>query len=174
MKPKKAKDSLTPKQQRFIAEYLIDLNGAQAAARAGYSAKSANDMAKQNLSNPAIAAEVAKRMAKRANKIELTADNVLREIARVALSDTRKLYREDGTLKRPDEWDDDTAAAVAGVEVLEEFEGRGESRELIGHTKKLKLWDKNAALDKAAKHLGLYERDNAQLMRPVSIKMVFE
>lgn len=165
---------LTPKQTRFIAEYLVDLNGTQAAIRAGYSPKSAEDQAKQNLRHPAVAAAIAKRMEKRANKLELTADNVLREIARVALSDTRKLYREDGTLKRPDEWDDDSAAAVAGVEITEEFEGRGESREMIGYTKKLKLWDKNAALDKAAKHLGLYERDNAQIMRPVTIKMVFE
>jgi hypothetical protein len=37
-------------------------------------------------------------------------------------------------------------------------------------TKKIKLWDKNAALDKAARHLGLYPRDNAQLMRPVSLQ----
>jgi hypothetical protein len=51
---------------------------------------------------------------------------------------------------------------------------RGKDRRLIGYTKKLKLWDKNAALDKAAKHLGLYERDNAQLMRPVSLKIVCE
>jgi phage terminase small subunit len=74
---------------------------------------------------------------------------VLREVARLAFSDHRRLYNSDGTLKRPDELDDDTAAAVASVEVFEQYEGRGKSRTLVGYTKKVKLSDKNAALDKS-------------------------
>ena len=67
----------------------------------------------------------------------------------------RKLFDEQGALKPIGEWSDDVAAAVASLEVLEEWEGSGESRRLVGHTKKLKLWDKNSALKTLAQHLGM-------------------
>ena len=51
--------NLTPKQQRFVDEYLIDLNATQAAIRAGYSRNSARQMGAENLSKPVIAAAVA-------------------------------------------------------------------------------------------------------------------
>jgi phage terminase small subunit len=61
-----------------------------------------------------------------------------------------------------DELDDYTAASVASFEVQELFAGSGEERKLIGYTKKVKLWDKNAALDKLMRHLEAYKRDNEQ------------
>lgn len=73
----------------------------------------------------------------------------------MALSDLRNVYNEDGTLKLPHEWSDEAAAAVAGVEVFEEFSGRGENRELIGYTKKVKSYDKVRALEILSKNLGL-------------------
>lgn len=60
------------------------------------------------------------------------------------------------------ELDDDTAACIVGLEVLEQWEGVGDDRRLVGQLKKYKIADKNAALDKAAKILGMYERDNTQ------------
>lgn len=92
----------------------------------------------------------------------LTAERVLKEIERVAFSDTRKLHNEDGSLKRIQDWDNDTAAAVSGVKITELFAGRGEDREQIGTTKEVKLWDKMSGLTMAAKHLGLFEKDNLQ------------
>ena len=65
-------------------------------------------------------------------------------------------------MKDPREWDDATAAAVASIGIVEEFSGTGADRKLVGHTKKVKLWDKNAAIEKGFRHLGLYERDNRQ------------
>lgn len=106
-------------------------------------------------------------------KAEITVERTLQEIARLSYFDPRKLYRDDGELKRPDEWDDETAAGVASVEVLEQFDGKGEDRKLSGYTKKLKIWDKNAALEKAMKHLGLYERDNAQRAENLALQVVF-
>lgn len=171
--PKPPTKPLNKRQLRFIAEYMVDLSPKNAAIRAGYSKHSAVDMGAQNMAHPLIAAEIAKRQERRANKLELTAENVLREIGRVALSDTRRLYREDGSLKPANEWDDDMAAAVAGVEVKTEFVGRGSNRKAVGfNTKSIKLWDKNAALDKAARHLGLYERDNAQRGPDLALQVV--
>jgi phage terminase small subunit len=64
--------SLTPKQQRFVDEYLIDLNATQAAIRAGYSEKTARSVGSENLSKPDIAAAIAERQEKRAEKSELS------------------------------------------------------------------------------------------------------
>ena len=70
---------LTPKQKTFIDEYLIDLNATQAAIRAGYSLKTANRIATENLSKPVIQAEIQKRMKDREERTEITQDFVMRE-----------------------------------------------------------------------------------------------
>ena len=93
---------------------------------------------------------------KRNEKLDITADMVLRELARVAFSDARRLYNDDGSLKTPNELDDDTAAALAGIDTFEEFAGRGESRQIIGYTKKIHRWDKVKSLELLGKHLGLF------------------
>jgi len=76
---------LNPKQTRFVAEYLIDLNATQAAIRAGYSAKTAEQGAAQLLRNIKVAAAVAKAMETRAGTLGITAEKVLKDI-----EDTRK------------------------------------------------------------------------------------
>lgn len=78
---------MSPKQQRFIQEYIIDLNGAAAARRAGYSARTANRRAEQLLRDPAVSAAVAKEQKRIANKLEITAERVLKELARVGMSE---------------------------------------------------------------------------------------
>jgi phage terminase small subunit len=160
---------LTAQQARFAAEYIKDFNGRQAAIRAGYSPKSAQQQASRLLTlalvKQAIAPQREVAVAARAeeiNRMELSAERTRLEIARIAYFDPRKLFREDGKPKAIDELDPDTAAVVAGLEVLEEWEGSGEDRVLVGHIKKWKLADKNSALEKAAKILGLYEKDNDQ------------
>jgi phage terminase small subunit len=75
-------------------------------------------------------------------------------------------------LKRPDEWDDDTAASVASFEVFEEFSGCGDERKLTGYTKRVRLFNKIAAVDKAMKHLGLYEQDNGQRAPNLALQIV--
>ena len=96
------------------------------------------------------------------SKLELTTESVLRSLAQAVHFDPRKLYDEHGNLKPITELDDDTAMALSGVEVMEEFAGRGEKRELMGYTKKVKWLDKNAARDQAMKHLGMFREDNNQ------------
>jgi phage terminase small subunit len=68
---------LTPKQQAFCEEYLIDLNATQAAIRAGYSAKTANVIGPENLAKPCIAEKVQEAMRKRSKKTEINAAWVL-------------------------------------------------------------------------------------------------
>lgn len=146
---------LTPKQARFVAEYLVDLNATQAAIRAGYSARTAKSIGQENLTKPDIQAGIAAKQQERAARTGITADRVLQELARIAFFDLRRLYREDGSLKAMHELDDDAAAVLASVEVLEEFEGTGKDRVLIGHTRKAKIPDKVAAIGLAMRHLGM-------------------
>lgn len=172
-------DGLLPKQAKFVAEYLVDGNATQAAIRAGYSPKTAYQSGAENLKKPQIAAllsekqtVVAARQDERLAAMELTKERVQREIARIAYFDPRKMFRPDGTPLEVTELDDDTAAAIVGLDILEEWEGVGENRVLRGYVKKYKIANKNVALDQASKILGLYEIDNAQLKPTAQVVMV--
>lgn len=73
---------MTPKQQRFVDEYLIDLNATQAAIRAGYSEKTARQVGAENLSKPDIAAAIEAQIQARSQRTEINADLVLQGILR--------------------------------------------------------------------------------------------
>ena len=77
---------LTNKQQRFVDEYLLDLNAAAAAVRAGYGAKNADVVGSQNLAKPNVAAAIRERMADRRQRTEITQDRVLEELAHIAFA----------------------------------------------------------------------------------------
>lgn len=156
--------TLSPKQQLFALEYMTDLNATQAYLRAfpGVKASTAKVQGCRLLTNPNLLDFIAGERAKTASKLEITRERILLEAARLALFDPRKLFAKDGAPLSITELDDDTAAAIAGLEVLEEFEGSGDDKRLIGHVKKYKVADKNSALDKLMKHLGMFEKDNDQ------------
>lgn len=69
--------NLTPKQQRFVEEYLIDLNATQAAIRAGYSEKTAKEIGSENLTKPNIAKAIAEAQEKLSNKAQVTVEMVV-------------------------------------------------------------------------------------------------
>ena len=76
-------DKLTPKQQRFVSEYLIDLNATQAAIRAGYSKKTASVIGLETLRKPLVAAEIEKAIKQREDRTGITADDVLKALAEI-------------------------------------------------------------------------------------------
>jgi len=147
---------LTPKQERFCLEYLIDLNGTQAAIRAGYSKTTAKAIACENLTKLDVQTRVRELIAERSKRTEITVDRVLLEYSRLAFLDIRKAFDERGNLKPIHELDDDTAAAIAGLEVEEQHGGAGEDRERVGTLHKIRLSDKRAALADVAKHLRMF------------------
>lgn len=150
--------ALTDKQQRFVEEYLVDLNATQAAIRSGYSEKTAEQQASRLLSNVKIADAVAEAKCKRSERTEITQDRVLKELARIGFSDLRNCLTPSGHLVDPQDWDDDTAAAISSLEVVTNrtSEKDEDGRTPIEHTHKIKVWDKNSALEKIAKHLGMF------------------
>lgn len=82
---------LTEKQQRFVEEYLVDLNATQAAIRAGYSQKTAGAVGHENLKKPEIQSEIAAARKAQQERTELTVDSVVRRIAEIAFADPREL-----------------------------------------------------------------------------------
>lgn len=156
------KNELSEKQKNFVAEYLKDNNASQAAIRAGYSAKTSANNIHRLMDNELVKAEIAKKKQGYCEKIELSVERCLLEYKRLAFHDLRKAFDDNSVLKPVKEWDDDTAAAISGVEAEELYSGRGDSRENIGRLSKVKLASKQAALDSLMKHLGGFEKDNAQ------------
>lgn len=155
---------LTLKQQLFADQYLIDLNATRAYLRVNPGVKETTARVEgcRLLANPNVQAYIAEQRERTSKRLEITRDRILLEVARIAFFDPRRLYNPDGTPVEFTTLDDDTVAAIAGLEVLEEFDGSGEDRHLIGHVKKYKIADKKGALDMLMKHKGLYEQDNKQ------------
>lgn len=148
---------MNSKQKAFASEYVIDYNATQAAIRAGYSERSAYSQAHELLKKHEIQEAIRELEAASSMRTAVTKDMVIRELARVAFVDPRKLFEDNGTPKDITMLDDDTAAALASVDIFEEFDYNGEgNRELIGYTKKYKWADKLRALEMLGKHLGMF------------------
>lgn len=90
-KPVAEGSKLTKQQSRFVDEYLIDLNGKHAAIRAGYAANSASQQAYDLLNRPHVKAEIDKRMSERAARVEISQDDVLRQLIGIATADPNEL-----------------------------------------------------------------------------------
>jgi phage terminase small subunit len=156
MKTPPKEKQLTPKQAAFCAEYMIDLNATKAAIRAGYSEKTAASIGQENLRKPEIQREISELMAERAKRVEVSADTVLSELLKIATVDIGLAFKEDGSLKEIHDMPVEIRRAISGVDVFEEFEGRGEDREQVGWTKKVRFWDKTKALEMLGRHLRLF------------------
>lgn len=160
---------LNAKNLLFVVEYLKDNNATQAYIRAGYKARgnSAEVNAARLLRNAQISAEIAKRQSQLIETIEkntsITLENTIKEIAKGAFFDPRKFFNADGSPKQITELDDDTASVLAGMEVLEQFDGSGDTRVFVGYVKKYKLAERKGYLDMLMRHLGGYKADNDQL-----------
>jgi phage terminase small subunit len=159
--------TLNPKEAAFVQQYLIDSNGKRAAIAAGYKEKSAESMASQLLKRPHIAAAYAAAKGKQVAKLEITAERILAELAKIGFSDIRKVARfkpssvEDVDMTKDgikitrhvsshvevtdsDDLDDDTAGAISEV---------SQTKDGV----KVKLYDKQQALIQLGKHLGMFK-----------------
>ena len=108
------------------------------------------------LRNVKVQEYISKKQQEIEKRTEVTQDMVIKELAKIAFLDIRKLYTENGQLKNIADIDSDTAGAISQLETLEEYEGYGEDREKIGDTQKVKLLDKTKALELLGRHLGIF------------------
>lgn len=153
--------TLPQKQQRFVDEYLIDLNATKAYARA-YDVKetSARAASARLLANVSISKAIAHAAEERTKNAGVTVERVLKELTRMAWVDIAEAYDENGALKPIHDIPEDIRRAIVSIEVDEiwEWRGSGEDRERIqiGETKKIKLADKKGSNELLGKYLKMF------------------
>ena len=163
---------LSDKQKRFADEYLICLNGREAYQKI-YKIKSgdvADAAASRLLANVKVSEYVhlkRKELDRKMEiKTEITQERILKEYARIAFFDPRKLFDENDNLKKITDLDDETAAAIAGIDISAAY-GKNKEEAIIEIVKKLKLVDKKGSLDSLAKIKGMFKDE-------ILVSMTFE
>lgn len=141
------------KQEHFCKEYLIDLNATQAAIRAGYSEKTARQQGQRLLTKVDIQSRIAELKEERSRRIDITADMVVQEIAKIAFSDLGDFmtWNVDGEISMLPQEDIDTAVlqSIKSNRILRPI---GEDEEIIDASLEVKLHPKMKALELLYKH----------------------
>ena len=140
---------LTDKQQRFVDEYLIDLNATQAAIRAGYSAKTADQQGSRLLANVKVKQAVAEKQAQRSKRTGVNQDRVVLELAKVAFAKMTDIVDSNGRIKEDASPDD--LACIESIKYKESDNEYGGSVE-----REVKIASKLKALELLGKHLGMW------------------
>jgi phage terminase small subunit len=152
---------MNAKQQRFVDEYLIDLNATQAATRAGYSAKTAHAQGHDLLKVPEVATAVAEGCRRRLLDAGVQADAVLRECAALAFSDIGDILDfsgPDARLRPANEIPPHARRCISSIKVKRyvESKGRGDDPDEVVEVTEFKLWSKDAAQERLGKYLKLF------------------
>jgi len=140
---------LTEKQKRFVDEYLIDLNATQAAIRAGYSAKTANEQGARLLANVSIQQVLSERMAERSRRIGINQDRVVQELARIAFVQMTDVVDAHGRIRDTATGDD--LACIESIKYKQSESDSGSSIE-----REVRVASKLKALELLGKHLGMW------------------
>ncbi|MEQ2049450.1 terminase small subunit [Burkholderia multivorans] len=148
---------LTPKQQRFVDEYLVDLNATQAAIRAGYSPKTAYRIGAELLQKTSVAAALAECMKARRQRTQVDADYVLQRMIEIDQMDVLDIMTDDMALKPVSDWPKVWRQYLSGFDLAEMFDGTGDAREMVGILKKIKWPDKVKNLELLGRHLGMFK-----------------
>lgn len=144
--------ALNAKRERFCQEYLVDLNATRAALRAGYSPRTANEQGSQLLAELSVADRIATLMAERQERTHVSQDEVVRELALIAFSDTRHIAMDDlGRLELAADAPPQAMRAVQSVKHKKRVEKGGD----VIHEAEYRLWSKTDALKTLANHLGM-------------------
>jgi phage terminase small subunit len=152
---------LTLKQEIFCRKYIEQGGNASEAFRQAYPVEkwkpeSVWPHACRLMTNGKVRARITQLTREAALAAAVTPERIIAEYARLAFMDPRQVFDARGKLKPIHDLDDNTAAAIAGIEQEDIWEGKGEGRENVGQLKKIKLSDKRAALDSLAKCLGMF------------------
>lgn len=140
--------NLTPKQQRFVEEYLIDLNATQAAIRAGYSEKTANEIGAENLAKPSIAKAIQDALKERSERVRIDADYVLKRLVEIDQMDVLDIMDDDGNVKPLRDWPKIWRQYISNIETISVDDGEG-------WLKKIKWPDKVKNLELLGRHVSV-------------------
>ena len=148
--------ALTARQQRFVDEYCVDLDGKRAAIAAGYVGRYPNypsEAANKLLRSVPVRSAVASRKAQQLQRAELSAATVLDQLRALSMIDMRDFFDDDGALKPPSRWSVDMGRAVVSFDTVKKnvTSGDGKSDDVF----RIRLADKVRSLEMLAKHFGL-------------------
>jgi len=156
---------LTAKQQRFVEEYLVDLNATQAAIRAGYSPQSAYSIGQENMKKPVIKNAIDKAMAERSKRTGINQDRILIELAKIGfLNPVDVINMDDATIRGDANREDTAAIASVKVKTIPTEDGEIVEREV-------KTYDKIKALELIGKHIGMFV-DKLNVNAEMAVKIV--
>lgn len=144
---------LTNKQQRFVEEYLIDLNASDAAIRAGYKHRQCG---RRLMTVEKVLKAVQSAQAERSQRTQVNADYVLKRLVEIDQMDCLDILNDDGSVKPVRDWPQIWRQFISGFDVAELFTGGGEDRELAGMLKKIKWPDKVKNLELLGKYLSMW------------------
>lgn len=151
-----------PKQERFCREWVIDHNGTQAAIRAGYSPRTANEQAARMLTIANVRARVNYLDAKIVHGLEIAAETTVKELAKLAYvnMDDFVIMQADGSaVLNLEATTREHRAAIQEITVDEYVDGKGEAARPVKRVK-VKLYDKRQALVDLGRHQGIFQADN--------------
>ena len=140
--------NLTPKQQRFVEEYLIDLNATQAAIRAGYSEKTAKEIGSENLTKPNIAKAIEEAQNKRTEQTQIDAAYVLKRLVEIDQMDVLDIMDDQMRIRPVNEWPKIWRQYISNIETISMDDGEG-------WLKKIKWPDKVKNLELLGKHVSV-------------------
>ncbi|MGC1062823.1 terminase small subunit [Pantoea agglomerans] len=138
---------LTDKQELFAREYLKDLNATQAAIRAGYSVKSAQEQASRLLSNVMVQSRISELKADRNEEVGIDAAYVLRRLVEIDQMDVLDILLPNGELRPIKDWPKTWRTTLSGMDVTEM------AGDDPGFLKKIKWPDKVKNLELLGKHV---------------------
>jgi phage terminase small subunit len=148
---------LTDKQERFCQEFIIDMNATQAALRSGYSGKTAHSIGAENLTKPEIQSRLTELKKVLSEKVSITQEMVLNELAKVGFSNLQDYFEDDLSPKSLSELSESKGRALSSIKkTIVTYEGGSTE------TVEFKLHDKIKSLELLGKHLGFFEKDNKQ------------
>lgn len=156
---------MTRKQERFVQEYLVDLCATQAAIRAGYSPRSAQQVSAKLMLNTVIRARIDQAMAELSKRTGVNQERVIRELAKAAFVNATDVVDFESAKLLPTATPEDTAAiASVKVKTIPTAEGLGVEREI-------RMADKLKALELLGKHFGMFT-DNVRLSGNVGVQII--
>lgn len=159
---------LTAKQQRFVDEYLIDLNASQAYIRAGYkNYDSAGVEANKTLNNPKIRKAIDEAMAERSKRTGINQDRVLHELAKLAFVNAADVIDVNTATVLPDAKPEDLAC-IASVKVKKTTKGKNTIEE-----REVRFYDKKDSLVQLGKHLGMF-KDRVELDADMELNITID
>lgn len=161
---------LSDKEREFADQYLVDLDGAKAAIRTGYSVKAAAVTASKILAKPHVKAYIGKQLSERHEEVTLTTAEVLKQLFYIVTRDVREFVDDEGVALPISELGDRAAQSVDGFDQeITEYTDMNTGMKTRTIKNKLKLVGKAGAIDMAMKYQGLFIRDNEQKVPTVTL-----